>query len=1047
MVISNSKNTVTDDQLFLEIKNKCAVLGLNVTKESFSANRQQYIEIAQKYDHAAENFLFFNNHIHRQISKDLVTKQHIPEFMAFVKAKQVLMAEFNKQVASHAIQIVDEAQITDLKAAEESILKQQARLREQQQEQERLRLAQEEKEKERIRLAQEARAKEQARLKAEAEEKRRQEQERLRAQAKQKELEKKQEQERLRAQAKQQKELEKKQEQERLRAQAKQQKEERDTQKKAEIELRKREKAEQQKAALERKQEQARLKAEAKQQKAAQKQAQDEQKKADERRERFAQLRQKVAAAQREVERKQAEAARKELEAAQKEADKQRQREESLRQKIEAEREVERKQQEQRKARETRRLQRKQKFDAKWQTLRGDIISVSSAFQTIGQNIARFGRTFADNVKVSIDNTLSYRKKLLEYKKQQYKFKKQQYQMKAKQLKEKGLKTLKVAATFAVPLMASHYLLTKDSSDFVKIQNPKNIVTDIPLRDVTPTSVERGNILMDDVAKNDFLQRQMRKKWFQETLTDRDIDDSFANNDSLGYGVLASSPNMPLFSKCFSECNQRLGEENAYGITQNLITQFKKENPAMANRYSNYLKHDDQLTLERIIAKAQIFDKYDIAAIQNPSIASYMYNLILQQNNDTTVGRVQALAFGIREFYDVSGKELSPSQEKALDNLIDFSSQAVDVSDWRQVIATLNNVIDPNEEKSLFEHIKSSVADAEILAPNFLLSDIKHDLQNEKQFYAFVPTMTTYTNKTSDYFSETSISFYSNFSPRYADLDLYKTLEAPISATTLAEQISAQFEKDMETFNNIHLQLVHDMYIKMQYGRKRQAFQEANETLNKHSQANLADGHFCSGTAFACLYEASDIMKEVRPGNYVSQAVDEIIKNVRNVHYPNTLMEDLKDYTIRTLGKEKAREIYSFNAKNVVSDCFQKLKENSYSFLYYWIDMGFSEKTNARKYHHQNILPGINADVLYVDAGFNNNHWTIHNKRPGYSEPGRYFDVGHMVYIVAQNFMENDLEKQQKKDQVYDIAYDEPVLSSKDVTTLNIIQESKHKSR
>jgi len=1071
MVAINSKNTANDEKLFLEIKSKCAVLGLDVTKESFSANRQQYIEIAQKYDNAAENFLFSNNYKHRQISKDLVARQHIPEFMAFVKAKQLLISEFNEQVASHVIQIADDAQIKNLRAQEEAILEQQVRLK--QQETERLRLEKEaeekrqqeeiqkeqarlrEQEQEKARLALEAKRKEEERI--------REEQARLEAEAKRKEEEKiRKEKARLAELAKRREEQRERTEKARLAAEAKQKERERIREQKARLvaeakrkeeekkrqqeeiqkEQARQKKLEQERLRLER-EEEKRKQAEAKQQKLEAQRALEEQKKADERQKRFSQLRQKVAAAQREVERKQAEAARKELEAAQKEADKQRQREESLRQKIEAEREVERKQQEQRKARETRRLQRKQKFDAKWQALKGDIISVSSAFQTIGQNIARFGRTFADNVKVSIDNTLSYRKKLLEYKKQQYKFKKQQYQMKAKQIKEKGLKTLKVAATFAVPLMASHYLLTKDSSDFVKIQNPKNIVTDIPLRDVTPTSVERGNILMDDVAKNDFLQRQMRKKWFQETLTDRDIDDSFANNDSLGYGVLASSPNMPLFSKCFSECNQRLGEKNAYGITKEMVSQFKKENPAMANRYSNYLKHDDELTFERIIAKAQVFDKYDIAAIQNPTMASYMYNLVLQQNNESAVGRVQALAFGIREFYDVSGKELSQSQEKALDNLIDFSGKTINVSDWRQVIATLNNVIDPNEEKALFEHIKSSVADAEISGPSFLLVDFRSNLYAEKQLYSFVPTISVNTDELQDYFSRITNSFYENFSVQYADMDLYKSLQAPMPLTSHDEQVKAQFEKDMETFDNIHLQLVHDMYIKMQYGRKMQAFQEAGATLKAYNQSGLVNGHFCSGTTLACLCQASDIMKEVRPGNYVSQAIDEIVKNIRNVHYCNTLMEDLKDYAIKTFGKDEAGEIYNFNAKNVLSDCLQKMKESPHSFVYYWIDMGYSPERRARKYHHQNVLSGLNADVLYTDAAFNNNHWILHNEKPNLVTSGRNFNMGRTIYKTGELLMEKDL----KKEQVYDMAYSEPVLSSEDKTTLNIIQESKHKSR
>lgn len=857
---ASNGNTASVDKLFLEIKDKCAVLGISVSKEGFLTYLDKYIALAKKYDDAAERFLFLKNKRHRQLSKELVEKDGIPEFVAFIKAKQILIEEFNEQVACQVIKVADDNEIKELAELEEKKVTQRK---------------EEEQRREAIR---------QTWLKAEEQKKEALEKARLKANEK----------------------LEKTQERARLKAK------------------------EQQKEALEK----ARLKAN-----------------------------------------------------------------EHYRE-VQAKREAEKKQKARHEAQKQKRKERLAKFTAKWDKSKNTMISLSATMQTAGHSFARWKNLVNNKVNVFVTDTQAYKKKAIELAKEKYK-------LNTQDLKKKSIKTLKVA-TMTVPFVVGSYYLA-DKISFNNLLNPVR----------TSINVNPKGALSS--------QQQEEQEWAWESSSNRDIDDTALLNDTLSYGVLATSPNMPLFSKCFDECNRRLGEQAGYGITSKMIADFKSKNPAMARRYAGFLWHNDNLVYERIIAKAQVFDKYDIASFHNPDIASYMYNLVLQQNNDSTVHRVQALADGIKDFYDICGKELSDNQEQALNHLSDFNAETVDVHDWRQVIATVNNMIDPAEEKALFEHIKTSVADAYVsfVVPNTTeyVEEKNSELKEEKKLYAYTPVMggDTYqadSINVNDYLPSSDVLGDLMFN--FADHDFAAVMQRPIPLTTYEEQANARLKADMATFKRLHLQAYHDMYIKMQYGMKYSAFSEVNQVLRKHGKKGLVERYFCAGTSIACLCIASDKMKEIDPDNYVSKAIDNIVNHLSNPHYCNTLQQDLHHLASKTLGREAASKLYNASSSNLRRECSQKMGANPDGFMYVWTVRYQNSSTGETKYHHQACLPPLYTEFCYTYASFNGNHWDTNNAKFNWNLSGRTFNMGEFVYELAEQYKNHDIENYMQKNALAD---------------------------
>jgi hypothetical protein len=474
-----------------------------------------------------------------------------------------------------------------------------------------------------------------------------------------------------------------------------------------------------------------------------------------------------------------------------------------------------------------------------------------------------------------------------------------------------------------------------------------------------------------------------------------------------------------------------------------MISDFKKENPAMAMRYLRFLRSSHNLMSQRIVAKAQIFDKYDIASFHNPNIASYMYNLVLQQNNDSSVHRVQALADGIRDFYNLCNKELSDTQMEALDNLSDFQEQKIHVNDWRQVISAVNNIIDPVEEEALFEQIKRSVADSYVAfigpEPSQTRDEKQISLSNEQKFYSFVPVIgaDTYveaSTQTNDYFPHSGVSF-ADLTFNFADNDFYKIKPVPI--TDFAEQADAQLEADIAAFRNLHMQAYHNMYIQLQYGSKYVAFKDANLALKRHKKSGLVSGLHCAGTSIACLCIASDKLKEIRPDNYVSKAVDMIVKNLTNANYCNSLQHDLNHLAITSLGKDEASKLYNPSSSNLLRECSRKMRENPSSFMYVWTVRYRNPKTGAVKYHHQACLPALNNNVPYTYGAFNGNHWDTNDTKFRDGLSGRTFDMGQFVYKLAVLEKNRDIEKNIAKD----------MAQNQTIAQYNIVSELKQNIR
>ena len=415
--------------------------------------------------------------------------------------------------------------------------------------------------------------------------------------------------------------------------------------------------------------------------------------------------------------------------------------------------------------------------------------------------------------------------------------------------------------------------------------------------------------------------------------------------------------------------NDYLGKFTQYGVGRDLYNDFISDNISTARMNKTpgygYLSYTDL----RVIAKSEIFDKYGIGYMQNRSIASYLYDILLKQSPEKNY--VGAVAQGVKDFYDYENKEMSTEQKLSIDRLI--SNVEINIKDWRQLVALINKTsVNPDCESRLFSFMKDRVQNSG-LAPSKII-----DMENQR--FAFEPTLESVkisngTNKSS-FLPAANIHNYDIID------DIYKQ----------------QKDRDIEVFFSIYEQCSHENYVNLKYGNnKKYFFNEANKALREYDiQASLHPSFYCAGMSIASFCQAAKIFKEENPDSYVNVAIDDFINSCQNIHSCITLKDDM------SMINSSVHRSY-----NIEADVKSYMKANDDAILFVWAPRGYN------KYHHQTLFPSAitnNVDT-YTYCAFNNQHWGNENtfakymrSRSQYGRGGYFADVKNTLdYLTERN--------------------------------------------
>ncbi len=456
--------------------------------------------------------------------------------------------------------------------------------------------------------------------------------------------------------------------------------------------------------------------------------------------------------------------------------------------------------------------------------------------------------------------------------------------------------------------------------------------------------------------------------------------------------ALAHVPNVDFFNYCFNKSNESMGKQNKYGISLAMYNAFIKENKPLANMYR--IKSYQNLSFDqaRVIAKAQIYDKYDIGFMHNRSIAAYLYNILAHEENSD----IAALAQGVSDFYEVKGKALSLAQQEALDKLAEGKS--VRLNDWRQMIAVINETsVNAKEEGQLFELLRANLLqNGSVTLPEG--EKIVNQPYQDNVFYAFEPT---FGNDKSNIDTQ---SFADNIFFSTPDIQLLGVAEYD-------SLLTQRKDRDLETFSRIYMQCCYDNFVKLEHGQKSQTFREANQALHRYGLSNLSVGLHCAGMSIASLCQATDKFSEENPESPVTKAVKEILYKCRNVHYCNSLRDDLASLT-QTVVK----------SKNLQKDIAAYMKKNKHAIVFGWAPRG-----NGR-YHHQTFFQPaeVASSDAYTYSAFNNQHWGNENtfarymrSRSRYGNGGYFADIGLSIDRVAEKHVKKEVSQYKKQLQQY----------------------------
>ena len=437
--------------------------------------------------------------------------------------------------------------------------------------------------------------------------------------------------------------------------------------------------------------------------------------------------------------------------------------------------------------------------------------------------------------------------------------------------------------------------------------------------------------------------------------------------------VLYNSPNVDFFNQCFDNFHTRFGEDEHFGITKALYNQFTRENASMAKLYEVSSYKNIDYNEARIIAKAQIYDKYGLAYMTNKSIASALYDAFLMNSDDKQA--VNAMVQGVLDYYSVSGRDLTDSQKTAMENIANNTTSDISSSDWRQVISAINAIAsDKNGEQMMFNTMTAQLSN-----------------QGMGRQYAYEP----------------SVSCLQEKQPVMGFADKIMTFNTPtLSTQEYKDQLFIEKENDLDAFTKIYAQCAYDNFVKLKSGQKKKTFAEANKVLKKYGQKPLSSRYYCSGMSIASLCQAADIFNETHPNNPISKAVAYIVSNCHNVHHCNTLKKDLNILTHSVM--------YS---PNMERDVKNYMKNNKDALLFAWTSRG------GNSAHHETIFqaPDAAAQDDYTYCVFNNQHWGNQDTFSDYIESrinhgrgGYMIDMRKCISMTAEKFISQDVINYEK---------------------------------
>ncbi len=571
-------------------------------------------------------------------------------------------------------------------------------------------------------------------------------------------------------------------------------------------------------------------------------------------------------------------------------------------------------------------------------------------------------------------------------------------------VRKKSKKTLKYAA-IGVPFVGLSYLGYKGAQNMGPAFDFRRVSMAWDSLSLPKDVLDKANIYYADA--NDFLENQIQDyqdvnpslSWTDYSNepdnpineADYDVQIPLIKNDKLH-----NVPNADFFNLCFEKTNSTYLKNAKYGITKEMYNNFMRENRALANFYNvgsfQKLSMDDA----RIIAKAQVFDKYGISHIQNKSMAAYLYYTLLK-NHDKNCS-VAMVASAISDFYELKGMQLSSSQQNALDNI--SKSAYVNPNDWRELIAAINlTTTDQDTESMLFATIQQSQFRASIPFSDLHKTDAFSQQVAVNADFAFEPTF----DIPSQPISDDDLLFADN--PFLADVQ--KSLQDEMIEP---EILNAQKEKDLEIFCKIYAQCSYDNVIRLSYGDKRKAFADANKALAKNGILGKIDQRlYCAGMSVASLCQAYEIFKQENPNSFVADAVGDIISKCRRHAHSTTGMRDVfkkhsKHVTLST---------------NLEKDIKAHMQNHPYSIL----QSGF-RRNSAGNQHYNGFFPSMNTSSkdAYTYCAYNNNHWGNEKtfssvlrdrRRARYGKGGWYVDVTAWIEDLADVKIKQELKKRE----------------------------------
>ena len=574
-------------------------------------------------------------------------------------------------------------------------------------------------------------------------------------------------------------------------------------------------------------------------------------------------------------------------------------------------------------------------------------------------------------------------------------------------VQEKGKKTLKYAA-IGVPLAGLSYMGYKGAQNLEPAFDFHRISMAFDSFSLPQGVLDKANTYYADV--NDFFGIQNQDynlltpelSWNNFTETpeqpineaDYAVQIPLIKNDKLH-----NVPNADFFNLCFEKTNSTYLKDRNYGISRALYNDFMHENRALANFYNIGSYKNLSFDEARVIAKAQIFDKYGIGYIQNESMAAYLY-YTLMKNHDKNCS-VSMVASAISDFYELKGIQLTPAQQKGLDDI--SISASIQPDDWRQLIAVVNMAAtDKDTESRLFAAIQQS---------QFRISVPYNDLFDTADFsrqvavnatFSYEPTLEVFSEPNNN--SNEDDAFFAD-SPFFSDIQ-----NSLLDETSEQEILDAQKEKDLEIFCKIYAQCSYDNVIKLSYGDKRKAFSEANRALAKQGILGRIDQRlYCAGMSMASLCQAYDIFKQENPNSFVAQAVGDVIDKCRISAHSTTGMRDVFE-------RYSNHITYSQNLERDIKDY---MRHNPYAV----VQSGFKRNSFGNQ-HFNGFFPTMNSSSqdAYTYCAYNNNHWGNENtfasvlrdrRRAHYGKGGWYVDVTAWIDDLADKRIRSELKHRQ----------------------------------